>query len=59
MKLRAWYGADHYLILFFVILLLITNSNTFATDIPDSTYQRKLPSLLHRPPEVMFHDRPT
>ena len=59
MKLRAWYGADHYLILFLVILLLITNSNTFATDIPDSTYQRKLPSLLHRPPEVMFDDRPT
>tara|TARA_B100001013_G_scaffold343757_1_gene272190 strand:+ start:1893 stop:2372 length:480 start_codon:yes stop_codon:yes gene_type:complete len=59
MKLRTGSDANHYLILYFVVLFFIAYSNAFATDIPDSTYKKTLPLLLHRPPKVMFDDRPT
>jgi len=59
MKFRTGSGANHYLMLYYIVLFFIAYSNTFATDIPDSTYQKTLPLLLHRPPKVMFDDRPT
>tara|TARA_B100001029_G_scaffold67984_1_gene55310 strand:- start:169 stop:480 length:312 start_codon:yes stop_codon:yes gene_type:complete len=52
-------GANHFLKLFFVILFFITNSNSFSSEMPDSSYQQKVPVLLHKPPKVMFDDRPT
>ena len=59
MNIHAGDCANHFLKLFFVILFFITNSNGFSSEMPDSSYQQKIPLLLHKPPKVMFDDRPT
>ena len=59
MNIHAGDGANHFLKLFFVVLLFITNPNIFSSEVPDSSYQKKVPLLLHKPPKVMFDDRPT
>ncbi len=60
MKLRTFSSTNSYLMLYvIVVLFFITHSNTHAIEIPDSTYKTKLPLLLHRPPKIMFDDRPT
>ena len=59
MNIHAGDGANYFLKLFFVILFFITNSNGFSSEMPDSSYQQKIPLLLHKPPKVMFDDRPT
>ena len=59
MRLRTILSANPYLMLYVVVLFFIMTPNAHAIEIPDSTYRTKAPLLLHKPPKVMFDDRPT
>jgi len=59
MNVRAILSTNLHLILYALVLLFFIDPNIHALEIPDSTYRTKAPLLLHRPPKVMFDDRPT
>ena len=59
MNVRAILSTNLHLILYALVLLFFIDPNIHALEIPDSTYRTRSPLLLHRPPKVMFDDRPT